>query len=110
MSDTFSTLSQADLLAGLPGADRIREGLDDIRAGLRTIAACLVLIARPRLVRAKLMPPTPSSEEDAELELYRMLAPEGNGAYSCYNALLRELVSFEHALDHRLSRMNSSAL
>jgi hypothetical protein len=40
--------------------------------------------------------------DGAELELYRMLAHEGTRAHSCYNAILRELISFEHALDHRL--------
>jgi hypothetical protein len=33
-----------------------------------------------------------------------MLAQEGNKAYSRYNSLIRELVSFEHALDHQWSR------
>jgi hypothetical protein len=38
---------------------------------------------------------------DAELELYRMLRQTGGDAYSRYNALLRQLVSFERALDRR---------
>ena len=95
---------QSAILDGLPGADLIRQGLEDIRAGRRSIAACLVRMARPRLSRANLMPPAPAGDDLAELELYRMFATEGANAHSRYNALVRELVSFEHALDHRMSR------
>ena len=95
---------QDEMLHGLPGADRIRQGLEDIRAGRRSIAACLVRMARPRLSRANLMPPAPAEDDVAELELYRMFASEGSNAHSRYNALVRELISFEHALDHRMSR------
>ena len=38
---------------------------------------------------------------DAELALYRRLREAGGDAYSRYNALLREVVSFESALDLR---------
>jgi hypothetical protein len=93
-----------DLLEGLPGGDRIRQGLEDLSAGRRTVAACLIRIARPRLSRARLVPSEPARDDGAELDLYQMLASEGPRAHSCYNALLRELVSFEHALDHRLTR------
>lgn len=96
-----------DLLEGLPGSAMIREGLADHRAGLKTIAACLVRIASPRLSRAGLIDPQVIVGEDTELELYQLLSGEGDRAYSRYNSLLRELVSFEHALDHRLSRAGS---
>jgi hypothetical protein len=36
--------------------------------------------------------------------LYRLLHQQGGDAYSRYNALLRELISFEHALDCRQRR------
>lgn len=39
----------------------------------------------------------------AELELYAILQEEPGGRLFPYNALLRELVSFEHALDHLMS-------
>ena len=94
-----------DLLEGLPGGDLIGQGLEDLRAGRLTVEACLVRIARPRLSRARLLPEEPDRDDGAELELYQMLAAEDLHAHSRYNALLRELISFEHALDHRLARM-----
>jgi hypothetical protein len=96
----------SNLLEGLPGGALIQEGLADHRAGLQTIAACLVRIASPRLSRAGLIHPEATDDEGVELELYQLLSGEGGRAYSRYNSLLRELLSFEHALDHRLSRAN----
>jgi len=93
---------QTELLSGLPGADRIVDGLHDYQQKRHTIASCLVRMARRRLARAGLMESSPEHDIDAELDLYHLLSPEGNHAHSRYNALIRELVSFEHALDHRL--------
>ena len=80
----------------------MREGLADFQSGRCTIPACLVGIARSRLTRAGLIrgvvAPAPV---EPELQLYRLLRREGGDAYSRYNALVRELVSFEAALDHR---------
>ncbi|HTA31775.1 MAG TPA: hypothetical protein VK731_14870 [Candidatus Cybelea sp.] len=91
-----------DLIAGLPGDNLVRQGLADFQSGLTTIPAFLVCIARPRLHRAGLMPESvPSQYAEAELRLYALLKREGGDAYSRYNSLLRELVSFENALDHR---------
>ena len=91
-----------DLISGLPGEQLVRQGLADFQAGLCTIPSCLVCIARPRLNRAGLMPPTVSSQfSEPEFLLYDLLKQEGGDAYSRYNALLRELVSFENALDRR---------
>jgi len=95
--------SPSDLLLGLPGAERILQGLHDYQEGRNTIPSCLVRIARPRLIRAGLMPSGTKPDDSAELDLYQQLAPEGAAAHSRYNALIRELISFEHALDHRLS-------
>ena len=92
-----------DLLAGLPGEDVVREGLADMDAGRCTIPACLVAIGAPRLRRAGLIrSELPALQTDAELELYRLLRQAGGDAYSGYNALLRQLVSFEQALDRRI--------
>ncbi|MCF7675610.1 MAG: hypothetical protein K9N23_21010 [Akkermansiaceae bacterium] len=91
------------LLSGLPGAERILAGLLDYSRNRPTIDACLVRIARRRLARAGLLDPAPHGDDGAELELYAYLAHEGARAHSRYNALLRELASFEHALDHRLA-------
>ena len=91
-----------DLLTGLPGEKLVREGLADAQAGRCTIPACLVAIGRPRLQCAGLLRPgLPTLQPDAELQLYRLLRQSGGDAYSRYNALLRELVSFEQALDRR---------
>jgi hypothetical protein len=89
----------SDLLDGLPGS-----ALTDHRAGRQTIAACLVRIASPRLHRAGLIDKQAPAEDQTELKLYQLLSGEGDSAYSRYNSLLRELLSFEHALDHRLRR------
>ena len=91
-----------DILSGLPGEALLREGLADALAGRATVAACLVAIGSPRLRRAGLLPATATPlQADAELKLYELLKQAGGDAYSRYNALLRELVSFEQALDHR---------
>jgi hypothetical protein len=93
-----------DLISNLPGAERVAQGLNDHRENRHTIPACLVRIARPRLTKAGLMEPSPQHDILAELHLYQLLASEGNQAHSRYNALIRELISFEHALDQRLSK------
>lgn len=91
-----------DLITGLPGESLVRQGLADYRAGRGTVAACLIDIGRPRLQAAGLIPAgmVPRLAEP-ESQLYRLLRAEGGDAYSRYNALLREFVSFESALDSR---------
>jgi hypothetical protein len=42
---------------------------------------------------------------EPEIRLYRLLRGQGGDAYSKYNTLLRELASFESALDHRQRRV-----
>ena len=94
-----------DLMSGLPGEKLVRQGLADFQAGLCTIPACLVRIARPRLSRARLMPKNvPGQFSEPELQLYDLLKRERGDAYSRYNALVRELVSFENALDWRIRK------
>jgi hypothetical protein len=95
----------SDLLQGLPGEALLREGLADFRSGRCTIPACLVGMARSRLRRAGLITGVvASSFPEPERQLYRLLRQEGGDAYSRYNALLRELVSFEQALDRRQNK------
>jgi len=94
-----------DLISGLPGESLVRKGLADLHSGERTVPAYLVDIARSRFEAAGLLSSTDKSlSQEPELELYRLLRLEGGDAYSRYNALLRELISFEQALDHRLRR------
>lgn len=93
-----------DQLDGLPGAEIVRAGLDDLRAGRVTESALLVLVARPNLARFGIHVPEPASiERPFEHRLYELLlGTHGEGAYSRYNSLLRRLVSFERALSWRL--------
>lgn len=89
----------------MPGAELIQEGLRDYQCGRHSIPACLVRIAMPRLIRAGLMRDSTPTDDGAELELYQLVSSsEGPQSYSRYDALLRELISFEHALDHRMTR------
>jgi hypothetical protein len=95
-----------DLISGLPGENLMRQGLADFQSGLCTVPTCLVRIARPRLSLAGLMPPSvPGQSSESELQLYDLLQREGGDAYSRYNALIRELVSFENALDRRKQKV-----
>jgi hypothetical protein len=98
-------MSTDELIAGLPGEALMREALADFHSGRQTIAACLVAIARTRLTRAGLVQPTaPASPDEPEMLLYDMLCLQGGDAYSRYNSLLRELVSFENAVELRLRK------
>ncbi len=80
----------------LPGADLIREGLNDLANGVESVPALLVLVGAPRLRGLGFdVPDTPDFPED---RLYAALAREyDNAAHSQYNALIRRLVSFERA-------------
>ncbi len=87
----------------LPGGELVRKGLADIESGRCTVPACLVSMARTRLLRAGLLAGSVASPiPEPEQQLYRLLREEGGDAYSRYNSLVRELISFENALD-RLS-------
>lgn len=94
----------------LPGAHLIRQGLADIAGNRETIAACLVQIGSPKLKRCGLPLNTPDEMAlDADHRLYHLLGREhGDEAHSRYNSLLRELVSFERALEHRFSRRSAA--
>jgi hypothetical protein len=95
-------MKTGDLLADLPGGALVEQGLSDLQSGQHSIAACLVAIARNRFERAGLLPVSEAPEPiEAELQLYRLLRAEGGDAYSRYNALVCELVSFAQALERR---------
>jgi hypothetical protein len=101
------------LLSGLPGEDLLRQGLADFQSGRCTVPACLVQMARPRLTQAGLVQRNSSHfVSEPEFQLYRLLKQEPGmrDAYSRYNALLRELVSFEAALDHRVQKRERERL
>ncbi len=82
-----------------PGYPLVRQGLDDLAAKRETFPALLVLIGAPRLRQIGIE--VPAMMIDApEHRLYEMLAAEDpDSAHSRYNALIRELVSFERAAE-----------
>ena len=90
----------------LPGAVLVEAGLRDERRRVESIEALLVQIAAPRLRRIGLAVPDHQPHGvDPELRLYQRLGDNGvRDPYSKYNALLRELTSFERAAEARLSR------
>jgi hypothetical protein len=91
-------------IEGLPGHDLVQAGLRDVEAGRLTPAACLVEIGRTRLAAAGVLPESIGRAVDQpERELYRLLREEGGDAYSRYNSLLRELISFENAAEKRVA-------
>lgn len=85
------------ILEGLPGGEIVAKGLADLAAGVESLEALLVSIGRPRLTMLGIDVPKPLL--DAEHRLYEQLASDGpDNAHSRYNALVRQLVSFERAL------------
>jgi hypothetical protein len=90
-----------------PGGTLIAAGIDDCHAGRVTPAACLISIGWSRMERAGLDLSNCNSYRIAEPEfrLYRLLGTEPGDPYSRYNALIRELVSFEHSLEHEQARL-----
>ncbi len=89
-------------LSQLPGGALVVKGLDDLARGRQTIESHLVAIAATRLRSLGLDVPSDVPRE-SELLLYRKLRDDGTpDAYSRYNALLRELVSFGRALEARV--------
>src|ERR1051325_9695884 len=93
-SSRIFVMTPSELMKGLPGAALVQKGLSDLELGRLTVAGCLVQIAAPRLRRAGLMTLETCPAPESELQLYRLLREEKGDAYSRYNALLRELVSF----------------
>jgi hypothetical protein len=99
-------VNEASLFLDLPGADLVTEGLADVAAGRETIPGELVKIGSPRLRDCGVDVRVDEADAvEADRRLYRLLgAIHGNAAHSQYNALLRELISFERALEQRVSR------
>jgi hypothetical protein len=86
-------------LAALPGSDLVQAGLDDLALGVESIPALLVSIGAERLRHAGLAVPEPVFPSP-ERRLYdRLASADSDSAHSCYNALIRRLVSCERALE-----------
>lgn len=92
-------------LTHLPGGELVASGLRDCECGRITPESCLVELARPRLQRSGLMvnPGITAHIPDPHHQLYQLLLREEGDAYSRYNAYIRQLVSFEHSLEHEIS-------
>jgi len=86
-------------LAAFPGGDVVQEGLADLARGVETVSSLLVSIGASRLRRIGL--PIPDEVfSSPERRLYDLLAAsDSDSAHSRYNALVRRLVSFEHAAE-----------
>lgn len=83
----------------LPGGDLVAQGLEDLANSRETVAALLVLVGAPRLRTIGIPVPT-TSISLPEHRLYELLAAtDEDSAHSSYNALIRRLVSFEHAAE-----------
>jgi hypothetical protein len=96
----------------LPGESLILAGLEDLAAGRETAESLMVLIGSLRMKRCGIeLPDTDADILNADYRLYAVMeAIHGNDAHSKYNALIRQLVSFERALEHRVSRARRMAI
>jgi hypothetical protein len=91
---------------GLPGAEHIAQGLEDLRRGSVTASALLLLIASPRLRHLGIDVPVPDDiSPPYEHRLYELLEETNpSDAYIRYNSLLRRIVSFSDSLEHFVNR------
>jgi hypothetical protein len=86
--------------SSLPGADLVRQGLEDLAAGRETDCALLLQIAAPRLRSLGIPIGEPTNPLPCTHVLYNRLATRlGPDAHSYYNSLIRRIVSFAHALE-----------
>jgi hypothetical protein len=91
----------------LPGWDLVRAGVADLARGDESVESLLVSVARGRLSRlgVDVPPATSPPRPAAEIRLYQLLCnTQPHDAYSNYNALLRRLGRFVHALEHEQGR------
>ncbi len=85
----------------LPGGDLVRQGLEDLRAGVESAQALLVRMFAPRLRQLAFeIPDDDVADELPGHRLYALLQQShGDAAHSRYNALVRRLVSFARAAE-----------
>ena len=97
-------MNPLDRHRGLPGAELVEQGLDDLAHNRQTDLSLLILIAAPRLSRLGIKIPETSFPKPYEHELYARLEQRlDTGAHSYYNSLIRRIVSFERALERERS-------
>ena len=86
-------------LETLPGHELVVQGVADLDAGRETAEALLVAIGAERLRRVGIAI-ADELPRDPDHRLYALLAAEdSDSAHSRYNALLRQLISFERAAE-----------
>ncbi len=88
-------------LRGLPGADLVLRGLEDLAGGRATPEAALIEVAPTRLRSLGVhLPEVPTPTGDAELRLYARLGAQhrDRDPYALYCAWLDQLDSFLSAL------------
>jgi hypothetical protein len=86
-------------LAQFPGGALVERGIRDLGEGRQSTEALLVTIGAGRLRDAG-MPVPRVTIEDPEVRLYEILAADDpDSAHGRYNALLRQLTSFERAAE-----------
>jgi hypothetical protein len=89
---------------GIPGAELVRQGLEDLAAHHVTETALLVLVAEPRLRALNVVFPDwrPRLSSPVTHELYNLIEEQREiDPYTRYNSLLRRMNSFAHALEQR---------
>ena len=83
----------------LPGGVLIQRGMDDLAAGIMSDDALVVMIGAPRLRSLGLDVPSPEVSDPESTLYHRLSASDADSAHSRYNALIRQLVSFERAFE-----------
>ena len=100
-------MAGAEQLKGLPGADLVSRGVEDLKNGECSELALLVLVAEPRLTALgiELTGPRPKIVGPVEHAFYTLLEERyGAEAHSRYNGLIRRVVSFARALEREQSQ------
>lgn len=101
-SDSPNPVDKTD---AFPGADLVRQGIEDVNARRSTVEAALTLMARNKLTAAGFTLLEPPFDEPAGHRLYDLLSDEDRAtAHSRYNALVGRLTSFLDAVDHASAR------
>ncbi len=93
-------------MSGLPGADLVLAGLNELGEAVPGECGLLVLLASPRLRSVGLQVPVRIDiRRPVEHQLYELLEmSHGENAYSRYNSLLRRMASFAHSLEQQRSQ------
>lgn len=102
--------SSAQDLSPYPGGDMVAKGLDDLKNGVCSEDALLVLVASPRLIALGFEIPTLDTRGSPEHALYaEIVSRRPIGAHAAYNALIQKVVSFANSYALALRQAEKSA-